>query len=201
MFNTGDHGNQFGLIAVGSSVNSHSAQTYLDKLTTLGKVIMKTVKEITVPEWMEGNRAIYVYGYNTSVSVGKITDEISEVIGRNLVRMPTDTSTMFSWHEVRGPSTLPHADSIFSVREPHYVLELLGSVTDPTNLNASTAWANTFRDELCQCRGVLAANYISLTRPSETTLEGLYGPNLATLRTLKKRDMIRMEFSILQFLD
>lgn len=190
VFNMSGYGRQFGVIVVWSSPDTELGQTYLDKVATLGKETMRTVSEMTVPEWMENNSGLVpygVYGYNTSVSVRKVTDEIAEVIGKNLAKMPSDLSTMFAWHELRGPSTNPHEDSVFGAREPHYVLELLGTVADPANLNSSNTWITAFREELRQCKDVLTGDYISLTRPSDNTLDGLYGSRLGTIYTLKDK--------------
>lgn len=190
VFNMGDHGRQFGIIVVWSSPDIDLGRSYLDKLATLGKVTMKTVNEVTVPEWMEGNNALVpygIYGFSTSVSVSKVTNEIAAVIGKYLANMPSDPATMFASHELRGASTHTNNGSVFRVREPHYVLELLGSVTDHTNLDTSVAWATAFREELCQCEGVLDGDYISLTRPSDTSLDRLYGSKLATLYALKQK--------------
>lgn len=165
-------------------------QTYLDKVAALGRETMRTVKGMTVQEWMEINKGLVpygVYGHDTSVTVRNVTDEIAEVIGRNLAKMPSDPSTQFSVHELRGPSTNSDEGSVFRARDPHYIIELLGNVSKPANIDASNAWITTFREELRQCKGVLPRDYISLTRPSDTTLDRLYGSELSTLYALKKR--------------
>lgn len=184
--NLGNHGRQFGIIFVWSSPDTEEGQVYLQKVAALGNETMRTISQITVQEWMAMNKSLVpygVYGHDTSVSVSRVTDEIAEVIGRNLAEMPSDPSTMFSWHELRGPSTNADEESVFGAREPHYVIELLGTVADPANLDASDAWIT----ELRQCECVLPGNYISLTRPSDATLDGLYGPKLSTLYTLKEK--------------
>lgn len=183
-----DNGPQFAVVFVWSSSDLEKGRAYVDKIAALGKETMRAIKEITAREWMQMMSELVpygVYGYVMSVSIRKITEEISRVIGDNLVKMPADKSTSFSWHELRGHSASPKDSSVFLAREPHYVLELLGTVQDHSNVQASEAWMNAFRADLLQCEDLLETSYISLTRPSHATLQTLYGPNLDFLKRLK----------------
>ncbi|MCJ1263251.1 hypothetical protein MMC22_003121 [Lobaria immixta] len=184
-------GKQFGVEFVWSSSDQKEGRVYLDKIAALGKVITNTVIETTVPEWITESSALVlpsVYGGDRTVSVRQLTEQVNEIIGKNIDKIPSDSGTAFSIHECRGPSARPNPQSVFGSREPHFVIELIGSAANPANLNATQAWAATFREELLRSSpaNLLPGTYISLTQPGDTPLSKIYGPNYQTLLALKR---------------
>ena len=147
--------------------------------------------EKTAPEWITESSATVssnVYGGEKTVSVRKLSEQVNKIIGKNLEKMPSDSGTAFSIQECRGPSAVPNLGSVFAPRVPHFVIELIGSTVNPANLNASQAWAANFREELLQVShdNLLPGTYIALTKPGDTPLSKIYGPNYRTLLALKR---------------
>ena len=62
--------------------------------------------------------------------------------------MPSDQGTMFSIHELRGPSTIRQDNSVFAAREPHVLLEILGFSTEEKSSGESQQWAARFADDV-----------------------------------------------------
>lgn len=179
------------MLFVWSSSDLNLGRVYLNKLAALGNVAANTVVEKTAPEWIKESSALIpqrVYAGERTVTVRKLTAQVIKIIGRNLAKMPSDSATGFTIHECRGPSATPHPWSVFGTREPHFVLELIGTVVNPENLNASLAWAATFRKELLQsnCDNLLPETYVSLTKPGDNSLSNIYGPNYQALLALKR---------------
>lgn len=180
------------MLFVWSSSDLESGRIYLNKLAALGKIAANTVVETTAPEWIKGSSALipqHAYGGERTVTVRNLTNQVIEIIGRNIAKMPSDSATGFSIQECRGPSATPHPGSVFGTRKPHFVLEMIGSVANLESMNASQAWAATFRKELLQSSGnnLLPGTYISVTKPGDNSLSNIYGPNYQALLALKRK--------------
>ena len=191
MAGTAEQGKVFGVIFVWSSPDLEEGRVYLDKIAALGKVVENTVAEKTVPEWQTESSALvppHVYGGDRTVSVRKLTEQVNQIISRNIGKIPLDSGTGFSIHECRGPSAVANPGSVFGSREPHFVMELIGSAVNLSSFNASQAWAATFREELLQVRrdNLLPGTYISLTKPGDTPVPNIYGSKYQTLLALKR---------------
>lgn len=55
--------------------------------------------------------------------------KLQHLLGAALIEMPSDPVTMFTIHQLRGPSVAPDNNSVFAMREPHFMLEIMGCVT------------------------------------------------------------------------
>lgn len=190
LINVPQQGRLFGVLFVWSSSDQKSGRVYLNKIAALGNIAANTVVETTAPEWIRGSSELIprrAYGGERTVSVHKLTNEVIEIIGSNVAKMPSDSATSFSIQECRGPSATPHPWSVFGTRKPHFVLEMIASVANPENLNASQAWAATFREELLQSsrNNLLPGTYISVTKPGDNSLSNIYGSNYEALLALK----------------
>lgn len=178
------------MLFIWSSSDQISGRYYLNKVAALGNVVANTVVETTAPGWINGTSALIsrrVYGGDRTVTVHELTNQVIELIGRNVAKMPLDNATAFSIHECRGISAKPYQGSVFGPRKPHLVLEIIGSVADPENFETSKSWAATFRKELLQSsrNNLLPETYISLTKPGDNSLSDIYGPNYQALLALK----------------
>lgn len=180
------------MLFIWSSSDQISGRYYLNKVAALGNVVANTVVETTAPGWINGSSALIsrrVYGGYRTVTVRNLTNQVIDILGRNVAKMPSDNATAFSIHECRGLSAKPHQGSVFGPRKPHFVLEITGSVASPENLETSKSWAATFRKELLQSsrNNLLPETYISLTKPGDNSLSSIYGPNYQALLALKWR--------------
>lgn len=104
---------------------------------------------------------------------------------------------MFSLHQVRGPSAKEQAHtSVFTPREPHFMLEILGysATSDDQTQSLAEDWGKRFSDDVeraASASGVLLpTSYVSIynsARASSTTewVQKVYGDKAEELRTLK----------------
>lgn len=116
------------------------------------------------------------YGCNLSVNVRELTNEVNQVIGEQILKMPNDPATLLTIQELRGPSTSPRDDSVFGTRTPHYIVEFIATSSDAIRAPEAWKWANDFREALkgTDLQNVLPSTYISLTPPAEASLEMIY---------------------------
>jgi hypothetical protein len=156
------------------------------------------VSETTIPAWFAANGALVppsIAGSGFSHNVCRISPLTAGAIGRILARMPSGRGHMVSIHQLRGPSAGPQSHpSVFATREPHYMLELLGFVTDG-DLEPSRQWALQAAEEIQQAEpsNVLPTAYISVynsgiqaNSPIEA-LEKTYGDKAQVLKDLKAK--------------
>ena len=193
------HGRLFAVIFTWSSPDLDEGTRWSQKIATLAPLLMNTVAPTTIPEWFAGNGALVpktMYGSSATHNIRKITPAVAEVVGRNLAIMPDDPGTMFSIHELRGPSAgRPESSthSVFASREPHFMFEVLGFVTDEKGKEGSERWAVRMAREIEEAGAgeVLPTAYISLFKmeglTSEEVLNKVYGEYAGVVRTLKER--------------
>lgn len=101
--------------------------------------------------------------------------------------MPVDHGTGFLVHELREPSAESHSGSFFVSRQPHFALELIGSVVDEKNLATSQEWVIAMSAELSQTDEVIEGTYVSLTGRDDNPLSKTYNSEWETLLQLKKK--------------
>ncbi|KAJ5818196.1 hypothetical protein N7474_003787 [Penicillium riverlandense] len=191
-------GRCFGVIFVWSGSDIDEGQRWSAKVAGLAPLLMNTVALTTIPEWFGHNGALVpadVFGSSATHNISRILPAVAETIGRNLERMPTDPATMFSIHQLRGPSAAPQDhSSVFVTREPHYMLEILGYVTEERRKEESEAWALQTAKEIEEADpdNVLPTTYLSVyssarAGTSDAVLKKAYGSNVEMLRSLKSR--------------
>lgn len=159
---------------------------------------MNMVSETTIPAWFAANGALVplsIAGSGFSHSLRRISPLTAAAIGRILARMPSGDGPMISIHQLRGPSAGPQSQpSVFATREPHYMLELLGFVTEGDREQARQ-WALQAAEDIQQVEpsNVLPTAYISIynsgiqaNSPSEA-LEKTYGDKAQVLKALKAK--------------
>ncbi|KAK9364664.1 hypothetical protein V1509DRAFT_635609 [Lipomyces kononenkoae] len=160
-------GRMFAVSFMWSSDDIEQGQRWCEKIAALGPALMNTVALTTVPDWLAGNGALVplsVYGSSRTHNLHQMTPDVVEIIGRNLAKMPSDPATMFSIHQLRGPSAAPNNESVFAAREPHFMLEILGYATAEEDRKGSEQWAVDLWSEVQQldAGNVLPSAYIPL---------------------------------------
>lgn len=188
-------GRVYGIGFMWSSDDMESGHIWCQRMAALGPVVMNTVKAIAIPEWLGATAGLVpssVYGSSQTHNVRKMSNQVTDIIGRHLQRMPSDPATMFSIHELRGHSAHANNESVFGTREPHFMLEIIGCSTDPENREASLQWALHFWKDLHQVDrdNLLPGAYISLDplgqEPGQVGLSRIYGSNDRELLALKQ---------------
>lgn len=191
------HGRTFAVIFVWSGSNIEEGQRWSEKIAGLGPVVANAASLKTIPEWFTGTSALVpntgsgaAYSFNAS----EISTAMAESIGRSLDRMPADPGTMFSIHQLRGPSTTEGSrglPSVFESRVPHYMVELIGFSTNNSMAEISRTWAAQAEQEARQADPgfVLSTAYVSIFNttgfsPAEVLVK-TYGSAIQTLQHLK----------------
>jgi hypothetical protein len=177
-------------IFVWLSDDKKAGMEWLDRTCALGPVISNTVTEIKVTTLMEMNGAIIPYGVwggDRTVSVRSISESTAKIIAKQVEKMPSDGSNGFAIHELHGPSSEVDDSSVFGGREPHYMLELIGSVIDKANMEGSQNWITEFYGELKRTAETMKFEYLSLSKPGDVLVSDIFGSNWEFLMDLKRR--------------
>jgi hypothetical protein len=178
-----------------SSPDLDEGRKNLDQIASLGPVLFNGVKETTIPEWMQTIAKFApkeAYGRNCTISLRHLTQEVNTIIGRETARMPEDPSTLFSIHQLRGPSEAVNPNSVFGARIAHYCVEFIATASALERTQAVWDWAVGFRDAIrkeTDGGNILNSTYISLTPPAEASSRAIYGDD-----NWEKMVEIKMEY-------
>ena len=153
-----------------SSDDLDQGRKYLDEISSLGHVVHGGVGVTTIPEWLKANEAFIpksAYGGVCTINLRELTDEVNDVVGREVAKMPDDPATLTSIHQLRGASSDVNNDSVYGARTPHYLFEFCATSSDPERAKAAWDWAVGFRDALRNTdpNNILTSTYICLTPP------------------------------------
>jgi hypothetical protein len=175
-----------------SSPDLDAGRKYLDQICSFGQALHVGVQEMTIPEWMDQIATFapkVAYGRNCTISVRELTEEVSEVISREVAKMPNDRSTLLSIHQLAGPSEAADEKSVFGARTAHYCLEFIATASEQERVKEVWEWAVTFRDALRKTdkKNILTSTYISLTPPTEASATAIYGENWEKLMEIKRQ--------------
>jgi hypothetical protein len=190
------HGKAMGLGFMWSSEDVATGATWLAKFETLGTVLMNTVAVTKIPDWLHASAAFIptnVFGKSRTHNLRELSSEVAAMIGSSLEKMPSDSATMFSIHELRGPSAVENAKSVFATRVPHFMLEILGIASTKENRDKSLEWATEIWKAVGQMDNdiLLPGTYISLDPqdlPSDSfPLSKIYGSNDQEVLSLKRK--------------
>lgn len=128
-----------------------------------------------------------VLGGPNTAYLRNITPEVVEVMAKHIGLMPNDPSAGFVIHACRGKSCEPpFPDSVWSYRESHLLVEILGMASAEDDIQANRTWAENFRIDLVKTDGALEGSYVSLTPPKFLDLQKTFGENLTELKKLKE---------------
>ena len=182
-------GRAFGVIFVWSGNDIEEGQRWKEKIASLSPVVMDTVAVTTIPDWFSANAGLVassVYGSSGTHILRLITPEVAAAIGRSLVEMPFDPVTMFTIHQLRGPSAAPDNTSVFAMREPHFMLEIMGCVTKEESKQESKQWISHTSNNVQQTdsSNILPNVYISLY-PEYEELSKFFGSHVEEILALK----------------
>ncbi|KAJ5740601.1 D-lactate dehydrogenase [Penicillium malachiteum] len=190
----------FAWLGIDTEENLGEGQRWSQRIASLGPAKMNMVKPTTIPEWISGAGVHVpkaVYGSASTCSLSHITPEVADAIGSNLVHLPANAGAMLTIHHLRGPSAEPQKpgrDSMFGLRQPHFMLEFLGYSVEPEKQDESESWANKFAADVEKAASssgsLLPISYISLypsTRSSSSAewVKKVYGDSAALLYELK----------------
>lgn len=188
-------GKMFGVVLVWSSSDFSAGRKYVDRIATFGHAVMNNVVEVSIPEWQEAALARLprkMFGeYNhKSCRVYELTDEVADVIATAAEKMPNDPSLLTGIHTLRDAQE-PIQDSVFRVRRPHFLIEMLPAVSehDAEKLEEARKWSVEYLDALKRIDpcNVELAQYITHTSPKDADWREMYGEHWETLVAAKKK--------------
>ena len=172
------------------SDDKETGMEWLGRICALGPVISNTVTEMKITALTEMNQAMVPYGVwggDRTVSLRTVSESTAKIIGTHVEKMPSDGANGFVIHEVRGPSSKVDDSSVFGIREPHYMLELIGSVLDKANMEGSQNWITEFYRELKRTGETMKFEYLSLSKPGDVLVSDVFGSNWEFLMDLKRK--------------
>lgn len=185
-------GRALGVLFVWASEDEEAGQAYHEKVTSLTTVVMDTVGPSTLSDWQASTSDIVAqraYGSISTINLRKWTPTAVAILLRHLEKMPSDKTTAFNVHELRGKSARVNPGTCFASREPHYMIEFIESAETPSGAKATKDWANDF---LADFRGtdqknLLRGTYVSLTPEGTVSLQDIYGEKYEELIALKRK--------------
>ncbi|KAH8599401.1 D-lactate dehydrogenase [Bisporella sp. PMI_857] len=186
------HGKVLALGFLYSSDDIERGQSLLAQIEALGTVVMNTVSRNTISAYMDSMAKLvpaHAYGSLRTISLRSLTEEVLDLIVSNCEKMPTANGNGFCMHELRGPSSKPKSDSVFAAREPHYVIEIIGTPEDEQYVKEAYEWMTKFQSDLqaSDPANIVSGTYLSLTTPEEFDLRKIYGNHTETVLELKKK--------------
>jgi hypothetical protein len=197
VINSPSAGRLLAAIFVWSSPDTTTGHAWAAKIANLAPTLANTVAETTIPSLLASTDALVpstTYGAPSTHSIRRITPAVAETIGQYLATMPSDPGTMFSIHQLRGPSATQQKHlNVFAAREPHYMLEILGYAAEETLSAEAMEWAVQMARavERADPGNVLPTAYISLyntaaAASSDDVLRRVYGDKAEVVRDLKR---------------
>ncbi|KAF2164976.1 hypothetical protein M409DRAFT_24878 [Zasmidium cellare ATCC 36951] len=178
-----------------SSPDFATGRQYVDRVSSFGHAIMNTVEETNIPDWQEASAAglpPVMFGIHNQKScrVYSLSDQVAEVIADAAAKMPSDPATLTGIHTLREAEE-PIQDSVFKVREPHFFIEMLSTVSepDPKKIEEAKKWAAEYHDALMKIdEGNLEkAQYFTHTSPEDADFQGMYGEYWDSLVEAKRK--------------
>ena len=183
----------FGVNFIWSSSDFDAGREYLRRVSALADGANTSfVKETTPAELIDliiawSPQRVYGPDAGNAISFQSITERPAKVIGDFLSERPVDSANVLLIHEMRGRSAEPHTDSCFGGRIPHGVIELIGTVTNPDNVAASTQRYRELYEGLQGTGDALDVTYASLTQTRDTDVRKLLGNNYQFVMDLKNK--------------
>lgn len=175
---------------VWASPDHEAGRAYFERFKGLATPIMVVISEMSPPQWMDMAKSFGTYGvYNgiKSLNISELSDKYLDIFAKNSASMPSAGATLVFMHQLHGKATEQHDESCFPTRQPHFVLEILGSTKEEELKEASMKWSKCFYEELKDSGVAMKGGYAALVHPADITPESCYGNNWAKLRGLKHK--------------
>ncbi|KAF9885344.1 hypothetical protein FE257_012961 [Aspergillus nanangensis] len=187
------NGPAFIALFVWNSADIETGKQWLDTVSGLAPEAFNTVQETTPIAWLEAADKLVskaTQGRVWTINLKTITDEVIEVIGEFLAKMPDDPQMLFDMHELRGcsPSAQSKPDSVFSARESHFMFEILSITGDADRMDEVLEWGKQFQAALLKTNpeNILPASYISFLPRDELDMSRAFVDNYQFLLDLKR---------------
>ncbi|KIX04880.1 uncharacterized protein Z518_05751 [Rhinocladiella mackenziei CBS 650.93] len=169
--------------------DEETGHRWLDKVSKLGKTIGSGVRKTTLLEGMKDFDFVSGQGSVDTISLRKLSDEVTDVIAKHIQKMPRQPGNGFAIHVAPRPTTSSLEKSVFATSEAHLMLGFLYGGETSDGLEESRQWANNFLHDMKQTDqdNILQSTYISLTPAGRNTLKRIYGANYPSVVSLKDK--------------
>jgi hypothetical protein len=132
----------------------------------------------------------FMSGTPQTICVSSFSDEVIATIARFAEGMPRLPSCMISLHFLRAvspsASAAKEAESVYPGREPHIMIEILGTPGGDEDPLGATKWSRDFRNAMNGTDVVQKWSWVPLTAKEHGGLDDMYGRKAQELRDLKK---------------
>ncbi|KAK3317099.1 FAD binding domain-containing protein [Apodospora peruviana] len=171
------------------SENLAEGRKWMDKVTSLGTVVVNTTSETTfqqfrsrLPDYDPANV------YTRSASFPKFTSATVRQILKQIEAIPDETKQYVAVaHIGHGKGTRPNPASCFGTRQPHVLLHINACEDEPAEMEGGAVpWVDTLVSNLRATGELMKPAYVSFMGEDESTHES-FGDNWGRLKQLKKR--------------
>ena len=193
LFLNSPHGRLVSCHVMWADEDEGTGATWIDKVSNFAKVqkngVRKTTHAGATEDFGQDFAPTDAHGSVDTISIRALTDEVVDVIARNVEITPAQFGTGLAIHVAPSPSENSLKESVFGAHEAHYMLEFLHTSTVKESVEESTGWAKNFLAEIQRTdqANILPSTYISLTPPGRNTLKQIYGSNYDFVMALKKK--------------
>lgn len=184
-------GKSFASIFLWSSSDHEQGDIWLKKVCSLAPLAMHTVVQTTASEWLDETSALVpesTFAEIMPVSFKKLTPEVVDVFATFAEELPTDPSTMFNFHELKGLPTQSYPDSVFPERQPHFLAEILPMAATAERQENAAKWARKLQEAVLKTdpNNLLPTRYISFADPKTLNMREIFNDRYEALAKLKQ---------------
>ncbi|KAI9665462.1 MAG: hypothetical protein M1831_001604 [Alyxoria varia] len=180
-----------------SSPDFTQGKQVLDRVLSLAPVAKNTVAEMTVPQ-MTATTTSRVpasqSGRSVAATVTSWSPAVLDVIRELAQEMPVDKGATMMVHSLNRESPSVQnsqnlaKESSFNpeLRQPHHVIEILGTTPDESNRETVLRWAEKAYHALRKCDDAIVPCHPCLLDVEDRKPENVFGANLESVQKLKK---------------
>ena len=167
-----------------------AGQRELDNVKRLGTVSMAMVSEVTPSEWLRAQSdnmppyGVYASAGPTNIMVPFIDKQLRSILEKYTTNLPPNPATLWVEHHPHGAALRSTLNSCFGYRQPHFMVEIVGSSAFENASEESGQWATSFHADARSLSGVLQGGYVVLNSP-QVPQKLCYGVHWEALEKLK----------------
>jgi hypothetical protein len=177
---------------VWASEDIAQGQAIIEDMSKLGAIAMDMVSITTPLGWLRAQQqnvppaGAYASAGYVSFTTPILDEEIRALLVKYTKQLPANPSTLWFEHRIHGAACKPSLPSCFGYREPHIMIEVLGTSATKEAANLSAHWQRSFHEEGRRLPQVFKGGYVPLTS-SEIPMKACYPNHWDRLQKLKAK--------------